>query len=148
MGTGTTNYMSPEQFDSDEPGGTGIGPKSDMWCLAATIVHMLTGKVPWQGLTMPAIYKKVHVQASAPPTPPSTPPQLAALLKACFVKDPMARPSAREALQMLQAAPLEGLPSLPASQQAACERLFATADADGSGNISGPEALAFFGKSG
>ncbi|MFU8780753.1 MAG: serine/threonine-protein kinase [Kiritimatiellia bacterium] len=45
---GTPNYMSPEQA-TGEPD---LSPATDMYSLGATLYHMLTGKIPFSGLSV------------------------------------------------------------------------------------------------
>jgi serine/threonine protein kinase len=47
---GTPRYMSPEmlmRLQGREDGGE-IGPAADIWSLGATLVHLVTGRVPWE----------------------------------------------------------------------------------------------------
>ena len=53
---GTFNYMAPEQF---EVGGPQNGPQSDMWALACTVIHMVTGKPPMDGYSLIQMVKEV-----------------------------------------------------------------------------------------
>lgn len=53
---GTFNYMAPEQMcdegDEGEEGGgssAGVNSKTDVWALACTLIHMLTGQPPLSG---------------------------------------------------------------------------------------------------
>ena len=45
---GTLMYMSPEQVDDAKH----LGPQSDVYSLAVTFVHLLTGKAPYDSTTM------------------------------------------------------------------------------------------------
>ena len=45
---GTLMYMSPEQVDDAKH----LGPQSDIYSLAVTFVHLLTGKAPYDSTTM------------------------------------------------------------------------------------------------
>ena len=54
---GTFNYMPPEQFEERAY----IGPKCDMWALACTLIHMITGKPPMAELNTGQILMKVWV---------------------------------------------------------------------------------------
>ncbi|MFH0954161.1 MAG: protein kinase, partial [Verrucomicrobiota bacterium] len=56
---GTPNYMSPEQAD----GGVEIDFRADMYSLGATLYHMLTGQIPFEGPNTEEILEK---QAKAP----------------------------------------------------------------------------------
>ncbi|KAK9811039.1 hypothetical protein WJX73_008266 [Symbiochloris irregularis] len=62
---GTPNYVSPEA--SGALGDTTIGRPADVWSLAATLVHMLSGKPPYDGRsTIQILTALIHQQAPAP----------------------------------------------------------------------------------
>eukprot|EP00494_Astrolonche_serrata_P022312 UN22569 len=63
---GTPYYLAPEVVDPDEPG---YDFKADIWSMGCVVVEMVTGQVPWKGLTpFQAIYK-VGTEGKAPPYP-------------------------------------------------------------------------------
>jgi serine/threonine-protein kinase len=87
---GSPSYMSPEQL-----GGKPLDVRSDVWGLGVTLFELLTGELPFQGPTTPAIWTAVM---TAPPiTPrslrPDLPEDLEAVLLSCLSKDPAGRPS-------------------------------------------------------
>ncbi len=60
---GTPNYMSPEQAQ----GATDISIASDMYSLGATLYHMLTGKLPFAGLSVEEVLDaQIHQQLQWP----------------------------------------------------------------------------------
>ena len=76
---GTIGYMAPEQCMGSS------GPASDIYSLGATLVHLLTGKPPYQlpptkDTRLPFNFKD--------DLPPDTPPQLSQLLEAMLTVDP------------------------------------------------------------
>ncbi|PNH08295.1 Mitogen-activated protein kinase kinase 2 [Tetrabaena socialis] len=97
---GSLNYMAPEQFAVDE--GDAIMPQSDMWALAATLLHSLTGRPPWSGLNIGQIAKQVGVHRRPPELPPNLHPALSSLLGCCLQPDPGQRPSAAAALAVME----------------------------------------------
>ena len=50
---GTLGYMSPEQFTNSK----NVSIQSDMFSLGATLYFLLTGKVPFEGEDLAAVYK-------------------------------------------------------------------------------------------
>jgi serine/threonine protein kinase len=54
---GTFNYMSPEAFDPETFGGVSF--KADSWSFACSLLEMITGKMPWDGVKMAPIVRKV-----------------------------------------------------------------------------------------
>ena len=58
MSIGTPAYMSPEQASGDRA----IGPRSDLYSLAAVVYEMLAGEPPFTGGTVQALVAKVLVE--------------------------------------------------------------------------------------
>jgi eukaryotic-like serine/threonine-protein kinase len=59
---GTPYYISPEQIRGE----VGIGPQADIYSLGATLYHMLTGNVPFDGKNPSAVMHK-HLKAELIP---------------------------------------------------------------------------------
>ncbi|WP_214110107.1 WD40 repeat domain-containing serine/threonine protein kinase [Acrocarpospora catenulata] len=97
---GTPTYMSPEQFKGER-----VGPASDVFSWAGTMVFAATGRQPFPGQTVPAIVNAVLNEAS---DLSGVPAHLVDSIRACFAKDPAARPSAADLLRQLirQAGPI------------------------------------------
>ncbi|MFB9965867.1 WD40 repeat domain-containing serine/threonine protein kinase [Sinosporangium siamense] len=100
---GTPRYMSPEQV-----GGGPIGPASDVFSWAATMVFAATGHPAFPGDAMPAVLNAV---LNGEPDLSGVPEPTAALLRACLAKDPAARPSVSDIRETLSGN------RLPAPQQ-------------------------------
>ncbi|CAG9462177.1 unnamed protein product [Pedinophyceae sp. YPF-701] len=96
---GTPNYAPPEQMDPDrcdEP-----GPHSDMWSAAATVCEILSGEMPYQGLTRNQVLAALVALKKAPKIPACVPAALRPLLERCFESKASERPTAIEALEVM-----------------------------------------------
>ena len=96
---GTPAYMSPEQVDGH------IGPlgvRSDVYCLGATLYHLLTEHAPCEAGHRGEIYKKVL--AGEIPRPRSLHPRIAPALEAICLKALALKPADRyESAEALKA---------------------------------------------
>ncbi|MBN6057418.1 protein kinase, partial [Nonomuraea sp. RK-328] len=90
---GTPAYMSPEQFRGER-----IGPASDVFAWAGTMVFAATGRPPFRGETVPAILNQV---LSGTPDLTGVPSHLVGPIQECLAKDPAARPTPAALLQRL-----------------------------------------------
>jgi serine/threonine protein kinase len=107
--TGTDAYMAPELCSG---GATGtIGAPADVFGLAATLQHALTGAPPWpradgaRESPDPAV-RFPQLVAPAEPLPRRTPPELAEALSAGLARAPEDRPTASQFAAALE--PLVG----------------------------------------
>eukprot|EP00878_Enallax_costatus_P045765 GHUV01055246.1.p1 GENE.GHUV01055246.1~~GHUV01055246.1.p1 ORF type:complete len:442 (+),score=53.08 GHUV01055246.1:977-2302(+) len=99
---GTPNYMSPELFSIDDMGNpTPCTPAVDIWAWACTMIHMVTGKVPFSNLNDTQICMQVGVHKRAPPIPTTLPDALQLLLRQCLAVSAEQRPTAAQALQAM-----------------------------------------------
>jgi serine/threonine protein kinase len=89
---GTPAYMAPEQFTGD------IGPATDLWAWATTLLFAATGRDPFAGGALPAVMYRIMHET---PDVSALPPQIAEVAAACLVKDPTARPTSEAALLWL-----------------------------------------------
>ena len=102
-GQGTPQYMSPEQFDSDNYGP--IKEPTDIWALACIMVEMLTGEPPWpHGHKYPQIMTDILMKSKTPelPVAVSVPARVRDLLKRCVLLDQTGRPKASEIASVLR----------------------------------------------
>lgn len=90
--SGTPVFMSPEQTRGE---GRRIGPASDVYSLGATLYTLLTGQAPFQGESVPAIFRAVQ-QGDFPP-PRAVRPDVPRSLDAICLKAMAPRPEDRYA---------------------------------------------------
>ncbi|MFG1705626.1 serine/threonine-protein kinase [Nonomuraea sp. M3C6] len=87
---GTPPYMSPEQLT-----GEAVGPASDVFSWAVTIMFAATGRPAFGEDTVPAVFNRVlTVHPDLSPLPPA----LRGIVGACLNKRPEDRPSASDAM--------------------------------------------------
>lgn len=96
---GTLNYMVPEQLFGHRKAEQGVA--SDIWCFAATVCHMLTGRMPFDGCTILDLAMALN-KAQVPPVPDTLPREVVAMLRRCLRSGTSERPTAAEALEVLE----------------------------------------------
>lgn len=87
---GTPYYMSPEQVNKKP-----VDAKSDLFSLAVVAYELLTGRKPFTGDTMFALYERI-LRSEPPPMQeinPAIPDKVEALVTLCLNKDPQLRPA-------------------------------------------------------
>jgi len=96
----STIFYAPETITQYE-----TTVKSDIWLLGCTIIHMLTGRIPWSNPTIVSnvYYLKIHkwiADGGQPPIPTdlSLSNECINFLEQCFQYDPNRRPSSHELL--------------------------------------------------
>jgi serine/threonine-protein kinase len=55
---GSPAYMSPEQMESARK----VGPQTDVWALGAILCELVTGRIPFDGQSLPEVYTKIVSQ--------------------------------------------------------------------------------------
>jgi tetratricopeptide (TPR) repeat protein len=90
LAVGTPAYSSPEQVDNRV--GT-VGVRSDVYCLGATLYHLLTGHAPCEAEQVGDVYRKIL--AGEIPRPRSLNPRIAPPLEAIWLKALAGRPEDR-----------------------------------------------------
>ncbi|MHC4160792.1 MAG: protein kinase domain-containing protein [Planctomycetota bacterium] len=90
---GTPLYMAPEVVMGEPP-----SIASDLWSTGVVLYRMLSGRVPFPGQTLPALFHAIE-NADPPPLDPALPPALVDLTMRCLAKPSGLRPaSCAEAL--------------------------------------------------
>ena len=101
MPLGTPGYMAPEQVSGDL---AAIGPETDVYGLGTILYQCLTGRVPFPGTAISALYQVMN----APPAPPrSIRPEIPAALERICLKCLEKKPGDRFAGAYRLAAALE-----------------------------------------
>ncbi|MGV6826906.1 MAG: serine/threonine protein kinase [bacterium] len=98
---GTPIYMSPEQIRRDPD----ISYSTDVYSLGVVLYELLTGRVPFNGEHTYEVIEAVENEQPAAPSSISkfrVPKMLEDLAMRCLRKDPGARPSMKEVIQILQ----------------------------------------------
>uniref|UniRef100_A0A8R1DWI7 Protein kinase domain-containing protein n=1 Tax=Caenorhabditis japonica TaxID=281687 RepID=A0A8R1DWI7_CAEJA len=103
---GTPQFMAPEIYsygEKDETTGnySGYGRSVDIWAVGATVVNMMTGKVPWADQNRHQIAFAVCFRKQKPTYPAIAAERndVQSFLDACFVFDPTKRATTTELLQ-------------------------------------------------
>ena len=93
---GTIAYMSPEQIRGDE-----IDQRSDLWSLGVVLFEMLTGRLPFEGASEPAILNAVINQEPErlAKARPDLPHDFGRVLSRLLAKDPATRIGSAPALE-------------------------------------------------
>ncbi|WP_083449508.1 protein kinase domain-containing protein [Actinoplanes rectilineatus] len=93
---GTITYMAPERFD---PSGVGaVSAPADVFAWGAVVTFAATGRTPFAAESAAAIAMRI---LSGAPDLGGLPDWLRPLVERSLVKDPAARPTAREVLDLL-----------------------------------------------
>ncbi len=85
---GTPAYMAPEQVEGNT---AALGPHTDVYLLAASLWHALTGKAPWR---VEGGVRRVREEAGQ-----EIPPELTSVLENALVEDPLSRTPTAEAFR-------------------------------------------------
>ncbi|GAA2716766.1 MULTISPECIES: serine/threonine-protein kinase [Streptomyces] len=90
---GSPAFMSPEQVGGEHP-----GPASDVFSLGVTLVSAATGGSPFAGDSPLAL---MHAVAHDVPDLGSVSPRLRRIVEPCLAKDPAARPTPAQLLDLI-----------------------------------------------
>jgi dienelactone hydrolase len=88
MAVGTSSYMSPEQVL-----GKPVDARSDIFSLGVVLYEMFTGKMPFPGDSLGAVFHAILTQAQTSPIRlnPSLPPEIERIVNRCLEKEPQQR---------------------------------------------------------
>ncbi|KAG0593244.1 hypothetical protein KC19_1G315100 [Ceratodon purpureus] len=95
--TGTYRWMSPEMLEHKS-----YDHKADVYSFGITMWEVLTGDIPYAGLTPLQAAIGVVQRGLRPETTPHVPDVLANLMQRCWHKDPWERPEFSEVLNILE----------------------------------------------
>ena len=96
---GTSTYFSPEQSL-----GSNVGPAADLYSVGVVLYELLAGVPPFTGESVDvALAHRSTPPPSLVQRVPGSSPELILVCMALLKKDPLQRPTAREALEMLHA---------------------------------------------
>ena len=119
----TLDYSAPELLDHDE-----VSPATDYYALGITLMHLVNGRSPFQGLPTHSVLV-AHLRGRLD-YPPHVSADLLTLLKGLTVCEPRTRWGYDEVLSWLQGEPVE-LPPMAAAEPAASAPTAAAAPATG-----------------
>jgi serine/threonine protein kinase len=125
---GTPYYISPEQIRA----GQDVDARADLYSLGATLYHMVTGKVPFEGPEIATILKKHLREPLVPPdhVNPALSNGISEIIELCMIKDRNQRyATAADLIKDLQAV-AHGLPP-PQAQRLVTGPELAVLDQDG-----------------
>ncbi|MEO7110190.1 MAG: serine/threonine-protein kinase [Polyangiaceae bacterium] len=131
---GTPLYMSPEQLHSS----ASADARSDIWAIGVVLYELLTGKVPFEAPSAPALYGLMLSSKPKPPRDlrPEIPEELSLVVMRCLERDRDARfKSVAELATQLE-------PFAPDSMNGAGLRLQAVHDRNADRRTRTPTALA------
>ncbi|AXK34634.1 serine/threonine protein kinase [Streptomyces armeniacus] len=123
---GSPAFMSPEQAEGRE-----LTPAGDVFSLGSVLVLAVTGRSPFAGASAAqALYNVVHAE----PGLAAVPPPLRRIIEPCLAKDPAARPTPAQLLELIGARGHAGQPwpyavhRMIAAQRADVDRLLGDPD--------------------
>ena len=121
MMLGTPGYMSPEQAL-----GKTLDPRTDLFALGAVLFEMVTGRPPFEGDTLAAVFDELLNRRPTWPQSlnPGLPPSLAAVIDKALEKDREQRyRSAHELLKDLKRVEISSARAVPAAGVSAAVRI-------------------------
>uniref|UniRef100_A0A6B2L301 Protein kinase domain-containing protein n=1 Tax=Arcella intermedia TaxID=1963864 RepID=A0A6B2L301_9EUKA len=90
-------FMAPEILSTDAQPEHSLKCKADIWSCGVTAIQMATGKVPYEGLTVPQIREKI-ISRQLPPFKETFSDAFKSFLFSCFQVNPADRASASQLL--------------------------------------------------
>uniref|UniRef100_A0A7S4U6E1 Protein kinase domain-containing protein n=1 Tax=Guillardia theta TaxID=55529 RepID=A0A7S4U6E1_GUITH len=87
---GTINWMAPEIVLDKH-----AGRSADIWSLGMTVVELMTGKMPWEGLNTMAVLMKIAKSEDLPELPPGLSETGRSFILSCLQREASRRPKVR-----------------------------------------------------
>ncbi|GBF87404.1 hypothetical protein Rsub_00115 [Raphidocelis subcapitata] len=84
---GTITHMPPEMFKTGR-----MSPAGDVYAFGVMVWEVITGRGAFHGLHYAEVIEQVAIRGARPPVPEAAPPELRALMEACWQADPTKRP--------------------------------------------------------
>jgi formylglycine-generating enzyme required for sulfatase activity len=101
---GSPVYMPPDAYNGE------ISPAFDMWSLGVMIVEMLTGKLPFDAMTVQEL--QVAVQSKEPQIKGKLPAPFDQIVKGCLIKDRKQRWTSQRIIESLNPQPVNIAPNI------------------------------------
>lgn len=103
FGGDKTNVIRPD--DDDDPRVNDMAKKRDIYAYGVLLWEMLTGRVPWAGVSLPDVYVRVCVRHDRPAPgleDSRIPKKVRRLIERCWHQIPYRRPSASKIVRRLE----------------------------------------------
>lgn len=103
FGGDKTNVIHPE--DDEDPRFTDMAKKRDIYAFGVLLWELLTGRIPWAGVSLPDVYVRVCVRSDRPCPgleDHKTPKHVRRLVERCWSQSPHRRPSATSIVTRLE----------------------------------------------
>eukprot|EP00057_Strongylocentrotus_purpuratus_P022676 XP_011677150.1 PREDICTED: ankyrin-3 [Strongylocentrotus purpuratus] len=97
---GTITHMPPEMVQRE--GKAWAGPGNDIWSIACTFLELFVEQRLWEGAEFMVLLRTLLKPASVPPILKKVKTEVRTILKPCFDKEPLKRPSAEVLLEQFQ----------------------------------------------
>eukprot|EP00057_Strongylocentrotus_purpuratus_P033855 XP_793033.2 PREDICTED: probable serine/threonine-protein kinase DDB_G0278665 [Strongylocentrotus purpuratus] len=97
---GTITHFAPEMVQKQ--GKAWAGPGNDIWSIACTFLELFVEQTLWEGVEFLKLLRTLLKPDAVPPILKKVKPEVRTILKPCFDKEPLKRPSAEVLLGQFQ----------------------------------------------